>query len=230
MQASTVDTQEKTTSCRCHFCGNGSCNVLVHSVGNDITKVVRDPNWNNSIPDECQRLMHEGRAAIQYHYHPDRLNFPLKRVGERGQGRWERIGWDQALKEVGAKLNQIRDESGPEALFGVTGTAHYGDSLFVKSKFLNLFGTPNNVGNEQICHGPMTKAFECTVGWAYINKLAGEACKVFATNSNHRESHPTTWQKIKALKEAGSILHLHRPALHRHGAPGRLPHPAPPRL
>ena len=92
MQASTVDTQEKTTSCRCHFCGNGSCNVLVHSVGNDITKVVRDPNWNNSIPDECQRLMHEGRAAIQYHYHPDRLNFPLKRVGERGQGRWERIG------------------------------------------------------------------------------------------------------------------------------------------
>ena len=206
MQASTVDTQEKTTSCRCHFCGNGSCNVLVHSVGNDITKVVRDPNWNNSIPDECQRLMHEGRAAIQYHYHPDRLNFPLKRVGERGQGRWERIGWDQALKEVGAKLNQIRDESGPEALFGVTGTAHYGDSLFVKSKFLNLFGTPNNVGNEQICHGPMTKAFECTVGWAYINKLAGEACKVFATNSNHRESHPTTWQKIKALKEAGSIL------------------------
>ena len=76
----------------------------------------------------------------------------------------------------------------------------------MKSKFLNLFGTPNNVGNEQICHGPMTKAFECTVGWAYINKLAGEACKVFATNSNHRESHPTTWQKIKALKEAGSIL------------------------
>ena len=198
--------EEKVTSVRCHFCGNGSCNVNVHSVGNDVLKVVPDPTWANSIPPECQRLRHEGRAAIQYHYHPDRLNFPQKRVGERGEGKWERISWDQGIAEVAAKLCELRDKYGAECVAGITGTAHYGDSMWVKSNFLNCFGTPNNIGNEQICHGPMTKAFECTVGWAYINKLAGESARVFATNSNHRESHPTTWQKIKAIHEAGSIL------------------------
>ena len=198
--------EEKVTSVRCHFCGNGSCNVNVHSVGNDVLKVVPDPTWANSIPPECQRLRHEGRAAIQYHYHPDRLNFPQKRVGERGEGKWERISWAQGIAEVAAKLCELRDKYGAECVAGITGTAHYGDSMWVKSNFLNCFGTPNNIGNEQICHGPMTKAFECTVGWAYINKLAGESARVFATNSNHRESHPTTWQKIKAIHEAGSSL------------------------
>ena len=198
--------EEKATSCRCHFCGNGSCNVEVHTCGNEVTEVVRDPSWTNSIPSECQRLKNKGRAAVEYHYHPDRLNFPLKRIGERGSAQFERISWDQAIQEVADKILEIKAKYGAEAIGAITGTAHYGDYIWVKSKFLNLLGSPNNIGNEQICHGPCVKAYETTVGWTTINKLAGESAKVFVTNSNNRESHMTTWTKMKAMKETGSVI------------------------
>ena len=52
------------------------------------------------------------RAAVagEWFYHPDRLNVPLKRAGDRGEGKWEQISWDQALDEVAAKLNELREK------------------------------------------------------------------------------------------------------------------------
>lgn len=55
-------------------------------------------------------------SKFPYMEHPTRLKYPLKRVGKRGEGKFERISWDQALDEIAEKLNKIRDESGPEAL------------------------------------------------------------------------------------------------------------------
>ncbi len=45
-----------------------------------------------------------------------RLNYPMRRVGERGSGRWERISWDQALDEIAARLGRLKEEHGPETL------------------------------------------------------------------------------------------------------------------
>ena len=56
----------------------------------------------------CER----SKAFIEHLYHEDRLNTPLKRMGKRGEGKWEKISWDDALDEVSAKLKQIRLESG----------------------------------------------------------------------------------------------------------------------
>jgi molybdopterin-containing oxidoreductase family molybdopterin binding subunit len=59
------------------------------------------------------------QKGIEYAKFPDspaRLLYPLKRVGERGEGKFERISWEQAMNEIGAKLRQIRDQYGPEAI------------------------------------------------------------------------------------------------------------------
>ena len=63
----------------CFFC-HWHCGVLVHVKDGRITKV--EPEKENPISrgSTCPRLT----AAIEFHYHPDRLNYPLKRVGERG--------------------------------------------------------------------------------------------------------------------------------------------------
>ena len=59
----------------------------------------------------CQK----GIMSCRQPYNPKRLTNPLKRVGERGEGKWEKISWDQAMDEIAAKLLEIRDKYGPES-------------------------------------------------------------------------------------------------------------------
>lgn len=197
--------EERAVPCRCHICGASFCSVNVYEKDGQITRVLPDPNWPGSMA-HCARFANEGRAAIEYHYHPDRLNFPLKRAGKRGEGKWERISWDQALDEVAAKLLEIKEKYGPEAVGGITGTGRYPDYTWPKTKFLNLFGSPNNFGNEQICHGPQTKAYETTMGWAGQLFMVPGATKCLVLNSNQRESAPPTFAGIEACKAGGAKI------------------------
>lgn len=210
--------KEKVTSCRCHFCGSAACNVNVFSKGDMVTKVLPDPEWPNSEA-HCSRLANEGKAALEYHYHADRLNYPLKRTGKRGENAWEQISWDQALDEISARLNALRAEFGPETLAAITGTHHYSDNTWPKSRFLNLFGSPNNLGNEQICHGPMTKAYETTLGWAGQLYMVAGVTKCLVLNSNQRESAPPMFSNIEQCKWAGGKIISINP---RFGDVGRL--------
>jgi anaerobic selenocysteine-containing dehydrogenase len=61
----------------------------------------------------CEKV---ARYAERIH-HPNRLTHPLRRKGEKGEGAWERIGWDEALDEIVARFRQIEDEFGPEAVW-----------------------------------------------------------------------------------------------------------------
>ncbi len=60
----------------------------------------------------CER----SKAFIEHLYHEDRLNYPLKRTGERGAGKWQQISWDDALDEVAEKLDRIKARNGAEAV------------------------------------------------------------------------------------------------------------------
>lgn len=60
----------------------------------------------------CQK----GVAAARQPYNPDRVQGPMKRVGARGKGKWERISWDQALDEIAAKLLELRDKYGADSV------------------------------------------------------------------------------------------------------------------
>jgi anaerobic selenocysteine-containing dehydrogenase len=58
----------------------------------------------------------------QYVNHPDRLTLPLKRVGERGEGKWKEISWDEAFDLIEEKMGKIRDDYGPESVIFSMGT------------------------------------------------------------------------------------------------------------
>jgi len=149
-------TQIHKSACRmCH----GGCGVLVHVVDGVIKKVTGDPDSPLNKGELCPK----GAAGIDIVYHPDRLQHPLKRVGARGEGRWARIGWDEAYDIVADKLQHIIDENGPESIVVGTGTGRH-HCNFVP-RFANALGTPNwcEPGHAQ-CFFPRVNVSHMTFG------------------------------------------------------------------
>ncbi|MBC8492596.1 MAG: molybdopterin-dependent oxidoreductase [Chloroflexi bacterium] len=120
----------------CRMC-HGGCGVLVHVDSGKVVKVEGDPD----SPLNQGALCSKGRASIDHLYNPARLKHPMKRSGQRGEGGWQRVSWDDALDEIVGRLSDIKARYGPEAvaLGQGTGRHHY---HFVP-RFANAFGTPN---------------------------------------------------------------------------------------
>ncbi|OPX41660.1 MAG: hypothetical protein B1H13_01005, partial [Desulfobacteraceae bacterium 4484_190.3] len=73
----------------CRMC-HGGCGVLVYTKNGRVEKIAGDPD----CPINHGTLCSKGLASAQLAYHPDRLTYPVKRLGPKGSGRWERISWD----------------------------------------------------------------------------------------------------------------------------------------
>ena len=107
----------------------------------------------------CQK----GIMSCRQPYNPKRLLHPLKRVGERGEGKWEEISWDQALDEIAAKLLQLRDDYGPEslAMWDVVASVPPSQGLgaVLSSRFMGLWGASDPVQGYGLDNGPFYAAF-----------------------------------------------------------------------
>jgi len=102
----------------CGVCPAG-CGVEVHLRGGKIERVAP---WK----DHPQGLIcPRGAAAPEIVYSPDRLLYPERRVGARGEGRFERISWDQAYDFLVERLQQIARQHGPEAVSIYTGRGNF---------------------------------------------------------------------------------------------------------
>ena len=98
-----------------------ACNLNCggHYCGLDVT--VRDGQIVKIEPadfpdDRYRRVCLKGISYVQMVAHPDRLHYPLKRIGARGEGRWERISWEQALDEIADRMRATIDAHGAESL------------------------------------------------------------------------------------------------------------------
>ena len=103
------------TACRsCH----GVCQVLVHLIGDRVTKVTGDPESPTSRGYLCPK----GKAAPSFLHPPDRLKYPMKRAGDRGDNKWTRITWEEAISEIVERFARIKKESGAEYVAIAQGT------------------------------------------------------------------------------------------------------------
>ncbi|MFX1315469.1 MAG: molybdopterin-dependent oxidoreductase [Promethearchaeota archaeon] len=107
------------TGC-CHDCG-GRCVLRAHVKDGKIIRIETD---NDEEPQ--LRACARGRAYRQRVYSPERLRYPLRRVGERGEGKFERISWNEALDIVASKLIEIRENYGNSAILLVPGGGNQG--------------------------------------------------------------------------------------------------------
>jgi anaerobic selenocysteine-containing dehydrogenase len=98
----------------CH----GGCGVEVYVKDNNVVKVEGDP----TNPHNQGRLCVRALAMKQYLYHSQRLLYPLKRSGERGENKWQRTSWAEAFDTIEKKFKEIIDKHGPESIIFAQGT------------------------------------------------------------------------------------------------------------
>ncbi|MDP6682881.1 MAG: molybdopterin-dependent oxidoreductase [Desulfobacterales bacterium] len=98
----------------CH----GGCGVFMHVKDGKLMKMEGNPDhpYNNG------RLCPRALAIKEFIYHPDRLRSPLKRIGKRGEDKWQKISWEDAYDLIENKMNKIKDEFGAESMTFIQGT------------------------------------------------------------------------------------------------------------
>lgn len=136
-------TKAQATPTICFGCTN-HCGVIGWVQDGRVRKIEGNPLDPNSEGNICAKA----QGMISYTYYPERLLYPLRRVGKRGEGKWKRVTWDQALDELAAKLRPLREKGIPEEF-----VFHYGRDKtkgFTK-RFTNAFGTPHRLNRRSIC-------------------------------------------------------------------------------
>ena len=108
-------------------------------------------------------ICRKGCLTARQPYDPNRLTTPLKRVGERGEGKWEKISWDQALDEIAAKLNDLKEEYGSESVCMWSLTAGVppcqGFNMWMPIRFANSFGMTTMMGSVGLDNAPFYTEF-----------------------------------------------------------------------
>ncbi|MFQ5762352.1 MAG: molybdopterin-dependent oxidoreductase, partial [Candidatus Bathyarchaeia archaeon] len=193
----------------CHNGGPGcwaKCGLLayVDRKTGRLVKVEGDPENPVSKGYVCNYIP---ASAARWLYHPDQLMFPLKRVGERGENKWQRITWDQALDEIAGKLKEIKEKHGPECVATFEGT-YRSDLYWARARFLNAYGCPANVADAgNICTTAQVAMQTQMLGSNTNPDIWLSKC-IFIDGRDFAESFPLHWQVIQLRRKRGETLKL----------------------
>ncbi len=184
------------------WCGpcHQRCGLIINIKNGKAIKVEGDKEHPVSQGFTCAR----GRTILEHLYHKDRVNYPLKRKGDRGQNEWIKISWQQALDEIAEKLATLKEKYGAETLAFSHGTYRtYGWPL---KRFFNLFGSPNIMGAQNVCRCP-----GWTIEWATFGGPIFPDFKntklIILCGSHFKESCPhPAWSGLIKAKNAGAKI------------------------
>lgn len=185
-----VDAEVKTFHGGCpHDCPD-TCSMEYHVQDGKLLKVTGKKAHPMTRGGLCVKL----KDYEKRHYHPDRLLYPMKRVGAKGSKQFERIGWDEALETITTKWKKIIAEDGPQAIMpnsylGNQGLVH---GLNGGDAFFNRMGA--TVTERTFCGEGSCTAWLLTVGptagvdpesFAHSNYIVIWACNSVSTNLHH---------------------------------------------
>ena len=165
----------------CKMCGPARthCSTLCTIKDGRWTHVEGNPEAGNNYGRGSKTLCAKGNAAMHTVYAPNRLMYPMKRTGEKGDGKFEQITWDQALDEIAAKLKEQKEQYGAES-YGVLSPQYYAVLGDLGRRFLNVHGSPNYL-HSAICNSQRMFSRLVTLGGPHhfgaTNTAAGQPDK-----------------------------------------------------
>lgn len=138
------------STCSVTNCG-GRCVIKAHVKDGVVVRVSTDTQKAGSLSAPPLRACVRGRNYRNVLYHPDRLKYPMKRVGKRGEGKFKRISWEEAVNTIASEVKRIGDTYGPESRYvnyasGQSWGLHGGKAS--AKKLLSLTGGYLNARND----------------------------------------------------------------------------------
>jgi formate dehydrogenase major subunit len=182
----------------CGHCSVG-CTVLA-----EVTKGVwigQEPGFDSpfNLGAHCAK-----GAAVREHAHGERrLKYPTKLVG----GKWQRISWDQAINEIGDKLLEIREKSGPDAVFWTNSSKMSNEQSYLHRKFMAFWGTNNTDHQARICHSTTVAGVANTWGYGAMTNSYNDihnSRAIFLIGGNPAEAHPVSLLHLLRAKEVNN--------------------------
>ena len=142
-------------------------------------------------------------AALREHGHGEyRLRYPMKLVN----GKYQRIGWDEALNEISAKLLELRKQSGPDSLYVIGSSKHSNEQAYLLRKWMSFWGSNNCDHQARICHSTTVAGVANTWGYGAMtnsyNDMQNSKCALYI-GSNAAEAHPVSMLHLLHAKETG---------------------------
>ena len=201
-EASGIDFSPKTGKLRqtipsaCWQCVTRDA-IVGHVEDGRLIKVEGHPKSIRTLGKLCAR----GQAGPNQVYFPDRILHPLKRVGKRGEHKWQKISWDEALDTIAAKLKELRDAGTPE-LFMYQYGRHKASQAATMYDFMGAYGTKTIGNHTSVCEAAKWVGQESLWGGMYDNWDYDNTDFVVIFGSNNFETHtnhiPTAQRLIRA--------------------------------
>ena len=157
-------------------------------------------------------------ASVREHGHGEmRLKYPMKLV----DGKYVRITWDEAYKEVGDRLLKLRKEHGPDSVYWIGSSKHNNEQSYLLRKFVSFWGTNNCDHQARVCHATTVAGVANTWGYGAMtnsyNDMQNAKAMLFM-GSNAAEAHPVAMMHILHAKENGAKMIVADPRFTRTAA------------
>lgn len=185
----------------CGLCAIG-CGILVHVDNGRVIKVEGD--LDNPLNEGV--LCTKGLALLEHLYHPNRLQHPLKRLGERGEGKWLPISWDEALDTIAGELANAKKKYGAESVAFIRGSFKGGYQGEYIVRFANVFGSPNATNMEHVCFVPRVNASTITYGFYAIPDIDYPPACIVLWGANPAETLHHVYRRVERAIELGAKL------------------------
>jgi anaerobic selenocysteine-containing dehydrogenase len=193
------------------FCGrmdHGGCGLLVQVEDGKIVKI-------NGDPDSFTRgyICPKGRAHAERIYHPDRLLHPQKRIGAKGENRWQRISWDEAFETITGRFSECKNHLGAEKALFMQGTPKGLENLLLY-RFAHSLGSPNVAATGTVCFAPRVGAGLVTNGFYPHPDIEHPPELILVWGSNHLSTNAdgVIAPKVSLALKKGSRILLIDPA------------------
>lgn len=180
----------------CGLCGN-TCRMQAHLKEGRVVRV--EPM------EHMGSLCTKGMVVPQSIYHPDRILYPMKRVGARGEGKFERISWAEAIEAICSKLEQVKLQGHPEETMLYCGHPKWFRTALVD--FANAYETPNFGTESSTCFKAMAMGWKASYGKGPIPPDIQNTKTWFLWGSNQAYSDtPRTAAYFKAIERGVTVV------------------------
>lgn len=179
------------------------CGLLAKVEQGRVVKLEGNPDHPHSKGKLCPR----GQAGLMNTYDPDRVLSPLVRVGNRGEGKFRKASWDEALDIVARNMLEIKQRYGPEAM--VFSSTHNLSQVQFEN-FLQAFGSPNYGTQRSLCFNAMIVSNLMTFGMEEPARDYSRLKYIILTGRNLAEaiSNSETGELIAAIDRGAKLVYL----------------------